>query len=112
MFLDLKNTEPSTNFILVLPDYISQNAPGIYPYLEPKWGLPVSKVKPLKTKIKYGFHLAPVCIDKDILNKILIQLPYNKCILIPSRLPVWEWRQTFYDVITGESFFALVSSKH
>lgn len=59
----------------------------------------------LKTKNRINVEFIHLTIPKYTLEKIykLVQRKYTN--LIPSKLGVWEWRQTFYDKISGESFF-------
>jgi hypothetical protein len=40
-----------------------------------------------------------------VLRKIKQSLPKDCSIIIPSRLPVWEWRQTFYNIETNITYF-------
>lgn len=58
----------------------------------------------LKTKNKTSIRLLSIEISLDLLKKL-----YSRTIppidLLPSKLGVWEWRQTFYNKMTGESFF-------
>jgi hypothetical protein len=58
----------------------------------------------LKTKNKSSIRLLSVEIPQAFLNKLYSRMkpPVE---LLPSKLGVWEWRQTFYNKITGESFF-------
>lgn len=58
----------------------------------------------LKTKNKTSIRLLSIEIPLVLLKKLHSQMtPPIK--LLPSKLGVWEWRQTFYNKITGESFF-------
>lgn len=58
----------------------------------------------LKTKNKSSIRLLSVEIPLTLLEKL-----YSRIIppveLLPSKLGVWEWRQTFYNKMTGDSFF-------
>ena len=58
----------------------------------------------LKTKNKTSINLLTVEIPLDFLNKLFLRMkmPLE---LLPSKLGMWEWRQTFYNKKTGESFF-------
>lgn len=58
----------------------------------------------LKTKNKTSIQLLSIEISLDLLKKLYSRMtpPIE---LLPSKLGVWEWRQTFYNKITGESFF-------
>jgi hypothetical protein len=55
-------------------------------------------------KARTSINLIKLRVDKSILKEIFIQ--FNDInILLPSRLDVGEWRQTFYNKITGDVFF-------
>ncbi len=58
----------------------------------------------LKTKNKTSINLLSVELPLALLKKL-----YSRMIppveLLPSKLGVWEWRQTFYNKMTGESYF-------
>lgn len=58
----------------------------------------------MKTKNKTSINLLSVEIPKILLTKLysLMTPPES---LLPSKLGFYEWRQTFYNKITGESFF-------
>lgn len=58
----------------------------------------------LKTKNKTSIRLLSIEIPLDLLKKLYSRMtpPIE---LLPSKLGVWEWRQTFYNKMTGESFF-------
>ncbi len=58
----------------------------------------------LKTKNKTSIRLLSVEIPLPLLNKLYSRItpPIE---LLPSQLGVWEWKQTFYNKMTGESFF-------
>lgn len=58
----------------------------------------------LKTKNKTSIRLLSVEIPQNLLKKLYSRMtpPIE---LLPSKLGVWEWRQTFYNKLTGESFF-------
>ena len=58
----------------------------------------------LKTKNKSSIRLLSVEIPLALLEKLYSRMtpPVE---LLPSKLGVWEWRQTFYNKITGESYF-------
>lgn len=58
----------------------------------------------LKTKNKTSIRLLSVEISLTLLKKLYSRMtPHIE--LLPSKLDVWEWRQTFYNKLTGESFF-------
>lgn len=60
----------------------------------------------LKTKNRITIELLHLVIDKDILIKIKNTInDANKEILLPSKLGVWEWRQTFYNKIGHQIYF-------
>jgi len=59
----------------------------------------------LKTKNKITLELHHIKITNDIINRIIDRIDKNIEIIQPSRLGVWEWRQTFYNKITGDVFF-------
>lgn len=63
------------------------------------------KVHNLKTKNKFTVEFLHLRIGKDIISKIIDRTNETTPCLLPSRLGVWEWRQTFYNKITGEAFF-------
>lgn len=58
----------------------------------------------LKTKNKSSIKLFSVEIPLNLLVNLYSKTAPAKD-LLPSKLGVWEWRQTFYNKITGESFF-------
>lgn len=58
----------------------------------------------LKTKNKTSIRLLSIEISLDLLKKLYSRMT-PQIELLPSRLGVWEWRQTFYNKMTGESFF-------
>lgn len=57
----------------------------------------------LKTKNKSSIRLLSVEMPLALLKKLYSRMtpPVE---LLPSKLGVWEWRQTFYNKMTGESF--------
>ena len=58
----------------------------------------------LKTKNKSSIRLLSVEMSLALLNKLYSRMtPPEE--LLPSKLGVWEWKQTFYNKMTGESFF-------
>ncbi len=58
----------------------------------------------LKTKNKSSIRLLSVEFPQALLIKLysLMTPPEG---LLPSKLGVWEWKQTFYNKMTGESYF-------
>ncbi len=60
----------------------------------------------LKTKNRITIELLHLVIDKCILTKIMGNINNTKQeILLPSKLGVWEWRQTFYNKINKKIYF-------
>ena len=85
-----------------LPSFISQQSI--------KYGGSVKKkikVKEynLKTKNKISVELLHLKINKQLLSKIFEIVGVETVCLLPSKLGAWEWRQTFYNKITGISYF-------
>lgn len=64
------------------------------------------KNRSLKTKNKSSINLLTVEFSRPLLEKLfsLAISPEPESVL-PSKLGVWEWRQTFYNKITGEVSF-------
>lgn len=58
----------------------------------------------LKTKNKSSIRLLSVEFSQALLTKLYSRITPSEE-LLPSKLGVWEWRQTFYNKITGKSFF-------
>ncbi|MCG3737836.1 MULTISPECIES: hypothetical protein [Vibrio] len=58
----------------------------------------------LKTKSKSSINLLSVEFPHALLKK-LNSLVTPVEFLLPSKLGVWEWRQTFYNKISGHSYF-------
>ncbi|AUX86427.1 hypothetical protein C3F34_10455 [Acinetobacter sp. ACNIH2] len=58
----------------------------------------------LKTKNKSSIRLNSIEIPQALLLKLYSRMK-SPVELLPSKLGVWEWRQTFYNKMTGESFF-------
>lgn len=58
----------------------------------------------LKTKNKSSIRLLSVEFPQALLTKLYSRITLLEG-LLPSKLGVWEWRQTFYNKMTGESFF-------
>ena len=88
---------------LKLPSFIKQQ-PVNYGYNEIKY-IKVKKAN-LKTKNKIDIEILGLLFDRKILSEIFDSLTkFNEEILLPSHLGVWEWRQTFYNKITGETYF-------
>ena len=60
----------------------------------------------LKTKNRITIELLQLKVNKDTLIKIMENINNtNKEIFLPSKLGVWEWRQTFYNKINGQVYF-------
>ena len=88
---------------LKLPSFIKQQ-PVDYGYDVIKY-IKVKKAN-LKTKNKIDIEILGLIFDKKILSEIFNSLTkFNEEILLPSHSGVWEWRQTFYNKITGETYF-------
>lgn len=69
-------------------------------------GLQAFKVKQnhLKTKSKAEIKFNCLRLSATILKKIKDQLTNSQRKLLPSKLDVYEWRQTFYDKVSGDSY--------
>ena len=63
------------------------------------------KTHNLKTKNRITVEFLHLVITKQTLNKIYGLVKNNIVGLVPSKLGVWEWRQTFYNKISGDCFF-------
>jgi len=106
MSIDLKDMEQLTDFTLVLPEYIFYGDPDIYPHQKLSKKIPLIDTKKLKTKTKCMFSLSPISVKEDTLILIYNNLPDDLNFLLPSSfLPAGDWRQTFYNIKTGETFF-------
>lgn len=62
------------------------------------------KVHSLKTKSRVTVEFLHLVIPKETLNKIHSLVKSHNVALIPSKLGVWEWRQTFYNKISSECY--------
>ena len=62
------------------------------------------KNRSLKTKNKSSINLLTVEFSRPLLEK-LFSLAISPMAVLSSKLGVWEWRQTFYNKITGEVSF-------
>ncbi|MFV5491428.1 hypothetical protein [Acinetobacter sp. ASP199] len=60
----------------------------------------------MKTKNKTSIRLLSVEFPQALLTKLNSRMTPPKS-LLPSKLGFYEWRQTFYNKVTGESFFCL-----
>lgn len=58
----------------------------------------------LKTKSKAEIKFYCLRVSASVLQQMFDKLAHLKSKLIPSQLDVYEWRQTFYDKISGDSF--------
>ncbi len=87
---------------IILPDFLQYGKP-------PQYGMyfgPINiKHMNLKTFKKTIIRINSLVIDKSVLSIIHQKIDINKNILLPSKLGAYEWRQTFYNKITGETFF-------
>lgn len=63
------------------------------------------KFHKLKTKNRITVEFLHLVIPKGTLIQIYKQVKEGTKNILPSKLGVWEWRQTFYDKISGQSFF-------
>lgn len=63
------------------------------------------KTHSLKTKNKVTVEILHLKVSGDTLKKILDGVKGSSVDLIPSKLGVWEWRQTFYNKLSGECYF-------
>jgi hypothetical protein len=112
IIIECKIVNPSMDFTIVFPEYIR---PGQREYHYPRnfkadQRLSVSDKKALKTKPKYIFFKSEIRIETDTLIKLYDRIP-DMDVFLPSKLSVWEWRQTFYDIKNGEAFFCTCFKK-
>ncbi len=56
---------------------------------------------------KFCVRATEFVLKKEVCEKMLLEVSNNKYkqVLLPSKNSVWNWMQTFYDKISGESFF-------
>lgn len=59
----------------------------------------------LKTKNKVTVELIHMQVRRPLIERIRERTNGENVLLRPSALGVWEWRQTFYNKITGEVYF-------
>lgn len=59
----------------------------------------------LKTKNKVTVEIKHIQLDKRMLKKLSTAVNDAHTDLIPDHYGVWEWRQTFYNKITGNAYF-------
>lgn len=59
----------------------------------------------LKTKNRISVKFLHLVLNGSTLEKIQLEARLHSTRLLPSKLGVWEWRQTFYDKITGACYF-------
>lgn len=59
----------------------------------------------LKTKNRITVEILHLKIKKALLIEILNSSNYNEIELLSSKLDVWNWKQTFYNKISGKSYF-------
>jgi hypothetical protein len=111
LILEMQKGESPLDVTLILPEYFRIIEPDYAHYADLSRfkfhrKVPLYKKKALKTKPKYYFNLSAVGILRDILEKIYEMLPDDFDMLLPSNFsPEGDWRQTFYNIKTGESFF-------
>ena len=69
-------------------------------------GLRSFKIKQskLKTKSKAEIQFNCLKVNASVLQQVRDKLAHVQSKLIPSRLDVYEWRQTFYNKISGDCF--------
>lgn len=69
-------------------------------------GLQSFKIKKskLKTKSKAEIRFNCLRVNASVLRQVRDKLVHVQVKLIPSRLDVYEWRQTFYNKISGDCF--------
>lgn len=69
-------------------------------------GLQLFKIKQskLKTKSKAEIQFNCLRVNTSVLRQVRDKLAHVQSKLIPSRLDVYEWRQTFYNKISGDCF--------
>lgn len=69
-------------------------------------GLQSFKIKQskLKTKIKVEIQFNCLRVSASVLQHVRDKLAHVQSKLIPSQLGVYEWRQTFYNKISGDCF--------
>lgn len=60
--------------------------------------------KELKTKYNYKLKIRKISVADKLLKKVMSRINADE-VLLPSSLDTWEWRQTFYDKYTGNSYF-------
>ena len=89
---------------VILPPFL-KIIPAIWDY-----GAIVSKLKckgkNLKTKNKITIEFWDIHISNDVFLSVLEKfenIEYN--FLLPANHQVWEWRQVFYNKVTGDTFF-------
>lgn len=85
-----------------LPSFIPVSA--FYPYSENSSNFKAKKFN-LKTKSRVVVGLGGIQFTPSFLAKLKNLLTGYELELQPSKLSIWEWRQTFYNKLTGESFF-------
>jgi len=103
--IECKN--PVNDSILLFPSYIIPGDMGRnYPHsFEANYKLTPDKKTLLKTKTKFSFKPWVVRIPQATLEKIYVSLPDISYLLPSNFSPRGDWRQTFYNPKTGESFF-------
>jgi len=95
-----KNTDLEVTDI-ILPPFVQLNRVQYGRGITKSYNIKNSK---LKTKNKTSINLLSVEFPPPLLKKLYsrMSLPIY---LLPSKLGVYEWRQTFYNKMTGDSFF-------
>lgn len=86
---------------LSIPNFIQLNAVEYGGGVRERYKIKNTK---LKTKSKSAIRLLTLEIPQALLTKLYSRMTRPEG-LLPTRLGVWEWRQTFYNKKTGESYF-------
>ena len=102
MELFSKKDKPLNIEEVCLPSFISQQSIKYGGGIKKKIKV---KEHSLKTKNKVSLELLHLKINKQLLSKIIGIVDVENVDLLPSKLGVWEWRQTFYNKITGKVYF-------
>ncbi|WP_180063564.1 hypothetical protein [Acinetobacter sp. YH16042] len=93
--IDLDVTEVKLPSFIILCDFLYGGG------ITRKYNIKNTK---MKTKNKTSIQLLSVEFPQALLTKLYSRMTPPKS-LLPSKLGFYEWRQTFYNKMTGESFF-------
>jgi hypothetical protein len=106
---DISSTKDTDLYIsnVELPSFIKLDDFRYGGGVTTKWKI---KNTEMKTKNKSSINLLTVIFKKDFLTKLYSKVSQLDD-LLPSKLGVWEWRQTFYNRITGQVYFCTCFSK-